>query len=284
MRIGIVADTHLADRATAFRDNWEAARACFAARAVDLIVHLGDISADGATAASDLAEAAACFEGLSRVRFLPGNHDIGDNPVAPGAAPSDHPLDPARLADYRRLFGADRWTMRPPGWQVIGLNAQLFGTGTQEEEEQFAWLAAELAAEPAAALGLMLHKPLFRDGPADTEAHVRYVPAAPRARLLALLARRDLRFVLSGHAHQSRRISVDGVEHVWAPSAAFRIPDAMQEAIGVKRVGVLLLDLAEKAHSFEDITPPQMLQHDLLDHAEVYPAVAAIRSRLQAAG
>jgi 3',5'-cyclic AMP phosphodiesterase CpdA len=180
MRIGIVADTHLADRATAFRDNWEAARAYFAARAVDLIVHLGDISADGANLGSDLAEAAACFEGLSRVRFLPGNHDIGDNPIAPGAAPSDHPFDPARLADYRRLFGADRWTMRLPGWQMIGLNAQLFGTGTPDEEEQFAWLAAELAAEPAAALGLMLHKPLFRDGPADTEAHVRYVPATAR--------------------------------------------------------------------------------------------------------
>ena len=38
------------------------------------------------------------------------NHDIGDNPVKPGAA-SGHPLDPARLADYRRLFGPHRWSL-----------------------------------------------------------------------------------------------------------------------------------------------------------------------------
>jgi hypothetical protein len=128
----------------------------------------------------------------------------------------------------------------------------------------------------------MLHKPLFRDGPADTEAHIRYVPAAPRARLLALLASRDLRFVLSGHAHQSRRLTVDGVEHVWAPSTAFCIPDAVQEPIGVKRVGLLELELTAAGHRFTELAPPGLVAHDLIDHAEVYPQVTALRAKLAA--
>lgn len=282
MKIGIISDTHLADRAVAFRRNFEVARAELASHALDLIVHLGDIAADGAGFASDLAEAAACFAGLSPVRFLPGNHDIGDNPMAPGAVSGEHPFDPARLADYRRHFGADRWSFAAPGWRLIGLNAQLFGTDTAEEEEQFAWLAAEVANAADAMLGVMLHKPLFRDGPADTAAHIRYVPVAPRRRLLALLAQRDLRFVLSGHAHQSRRLIVEGVEHVWAPSTAFCIPDAIQEPIGVKRVGLLVLELTATGHRFTEIAPPDLVTHDLTDHAEVYPQVAAQRARLAA--
>jgi hypothetical protein len=77
------------------------------------------------------------------IRFLPGNHDIGDNPIAPGA-PTEQPLDLARLEEYRILFGVDRWSLKAGVWRVIGLNAQLFGTATAEEEQQFDWLASEL--------------------------------------------------------------------------------------------------------------------------------------------
>jgi hypothetical protein len=63
------------------------------------------------------------------VPFLPGNHDIGDNPIAPGA-PTKHALDLARLEEYRVLFGPDRWSFHTGAWQVIGVNAQLFGTAT----------------------------------------------------------------------------------------------------------------------------------------------------------
>ncbi|WP_233559808.1 metallophosphoesterase family protein [Oleomonas cavernae] len=121
------------------------------------------------------------------------------------------------------VFGPDRWSFRAGAWQILGLNAQLFGTGLDEEEAQFAWIEAALGTS-AGPLGVMLHKPLFRNGPADDEIHGRYVPAAPRRRLLELLARRDLRFVVAGHTHQTRQIEVDGVEHVWAPSCAFIIP------------------------------------------------------------
>ena len=274
MRLVLVSDTHITPRAAAFGDNWEAVRVWIEARAPDLVVNLGDISADGAHDPGELEAARLAIGRLSRpMRFLPGNHDIGDNPIAAGA-PNEHPLDLARLADYRRLFGPDRWVFEAGRWAIIGLNAQLFATGTDEESAQFAWLEAELRGR-SGPVGLMLHKPLFRNGPGDTEAHVRYVPASARRGLLALLAPCDLRFVLSGHVHQMRRLEVDGVEHIWVPSTAYCIPDAMQERIGEKTVGIAVLELTDRGHSFEFATPPGLVRHNLLDHPGVYPKLSA---------
>jgi 3',5'-cyclic AMP phosphodiesterase CpdA len=279
MRFVLVSDTHLTPRTPAFGDNWAVVRAWIEAVEPDVVINLGDITADGAHDPRELDAARAAFDGLpGDVRFIPGNHDIGDNPIEPGA-PSDHPLDPQRLADYRRLFGPDRWSIECGAWQIVGLNAQLCGTGTDAEDEQLAWLAERLR-DREGPLGVMLHKPLFRNGPGDAEAHVRYVPVAPRRRLLASLASRDLRFVASGHVHQARRLHVDRVEHVWVPSAAYCLPDAMQERIGDKVVGVVTLEVTDAGHRFETVTPSGLLRHNLLDHPATYAKVAETRARL----
>ena len=106
--------------------------------------------------------------------------------------------------------------------------------------------------------------------------HVRYVPAEPRRRLLALLSKRNLHFVATGHVHQARRIAVGGVVHAWAPSTAYCFPDAMQERIGDKTVGALTLELEDGGHRFTLVTPTGLVQHDILDHPEVYPEVKGI--------
>ena len=279
MRIALVSDTHLARRVPAFMANWQAVRAWLDAVSPDLILHLGDITVNGAEHAAELVEARAAFEGLpAPIRFLPGNHDIGDNPIAPGV-PNAHPLDLARLAEYRRVFGPDRWSIEAETWSLIGLNAQLFGTDTPEETAQFEWLASALG-EGDGPLGLFLHKPLFRNRPEDTEAHIRYVPSQPRQRLLALLAGRDLRFIAAGHTHQHRQHAVDGVEHVWAPSCTVIFGDAMQERIGAKTIGTMLLELTAEDHRFSAEAPAGLRQLDLLDHPEAYPQIAALRARL----
>jgi 3',5'-cyclic AMP phosphodiesterase CpdA len=281
MKIILVSDTHLTPRAAAFTANWQAIARAIEADDCDLVVHLGDISADGAGDVSELDRARAIFAPFDgRMRFLPGNHDIGDNPDEPGAA-SKHPLDLARLADYRRIFGADRWAFRAEAWHVIGLNAMLFATGTAEEEAQFVWLEHALEGRRGP-IGLMLHKPLFRDRPSDTEVHERYVPHAVRQRLLAHFAKHDLRFVVAGHTHQLRRLNVDGVEHVWAPSTAFCIPEGMQERIGEKEVGMLTLTLEKGGHRFDYVRPEGVVRHNILDYPEVYEELAAIKARLGA--
>jgi len=168
MRIVVITDTHLARRATSFVENCRTVALWIAEARPDLVVHCGDISLDAAAHPAELIEAAGMLADLSvLVRFLPGNHDIGDNPIAPGKH-AEHPLDLARLKQYRVLFGPDRWALHAGAWQVIGLNAQLFGTATAEEEGQFDWLGNELRSG-AGPLGLMLHKPLFRTGPVDRE-------------------------------------------------------------------------------------------------------------------
>jgi hypothetical protein len=93
----------------------------------------------------------------------------------------------------------------------------------------------------------------------------------------------DLRFVLSGHAHQSRRLLRDGVEHRWAPSTAFCLPDGMQERIGDKVVGVLTLTLSGNNHRFAVIRPQGLVRHNILDHPQLYPGIAVLRARLGAA-
>ena len=279
MRIALISDTHLAARAAVCLDNWRIVRTWIERARPDLVVHLGDITVDGASDAVQLREALDAFTCLDLpIRFLPGNHDIGDNPIAPDVPP-EHPLDLARLEEYRSLFGPDRWSLHAGDWQVIGLNAQLLGTATSEEEEQFAWLEHEIGLGTGP-LGLMLHKPLFRNGPGDDEPHIRYVPTGPRDRLLAIVRSRALRFVVSGHTHQSRRHVCGGVEHRWAPSTAFCLPDGMQERIGEKKVGLLMLMLDGTDHRFAMARPEGLRRNNILDLPELHPGLAELRATL----
>jgi 3',5'-cyclic AMP phosphodiesterase CpdA len=93
------------------------------------------------------------------VRYVPGNHDVGDNPRAEGEA-SEAGVSSERIAQFRQLFGADYWSLTAPGWQIFGLNALVFNSATSAEDEQFAWLEQALAGGTGA-LGVVLHKPLL---------------------------------------------------------------------------------------------------------------------------
>lgn len=278
MKIIFVSDTHLTPRTAAFNRNWNRVADWIRGQGPDFVVHLGDITADGFEHPEELALARQAFDELGcPVSYVPGNHDIGDNPMGPGATPR-HPLDLQRLAQYEALFGPDRWTLDREGWRLMGLNAELLGTGTAREAQQFEWVGEQLRGYRGR-LGVLLHKPLFRNGPADTEVHVRYVPMAPRRRLLGLLDGCDLRFVASGHAHQTRRFVVDGVEHAWAPSTAFLLPDSIQERIGEKVLGLLTLELTATGHQF-GLSTPALEPNSLLDFAEIYPEVSQYAVRI----
>jgi 3',5'-cyclic AMP phosphodiesterase CpdA len=280
MRIAVVTDSHLAPQAGAFNDNWRAVRAFVAAEAPDLTIHLGDITVDGVKDPGEFQHArAVSSDWPTPIRFLPGNHDIGDNPPGPGVAATE-PLRPARLADYRTAFGSDRWALDAAGWCLIGLNAQLLGTDTGDEAEQWSWLAATLAGAPDRPTLLFLHKPLFQDSPADETPHQRYVPAAPRRRLLELCSAIHLRAVVSGHVHQYRDRVVDGVRHLWMPSTAFFLPDELQDRIGEKVTGIGMIELAPDRLRVHLVCPEGVTRHNALDHP-VYPKLVEARARLR---
>lgn len=266
MKLALVTDTHLAPRATAFNANWHAARLWIERVRPDLVIHLGDISADGEHDPTELEAAAAEFRGLpAPLRFLPGNHDIGDRPSADA------------LAHYRRCFGADWWSEQVAGWQLIGLNTQLLGLEHADEERQFAWLEAQIRGSDAP-LCLLLHKPL-PPGEDSAEPGGRYVSAAAARRLRDLCATRTLRLVICGHTHQLHQVDEGTVRHVWLPSTSFCVPEALQQRVGDKRVGVMLLHLDPGHYALTPLTPAGMQRHNLLDFPQVYPQLQGLKQR-----
>jgi 3',5'-cyclic AMP phosphodiesterase CpdA len=274
VKLAIISDTHITSRGKALLANLQAVRAWVEQLRPDATLHLGDITAEGASEPEQLHAAAALLaDWPSALYVLPGNHDVGENDDI--ARHADEPVvDPARLELYRAALGPDRWRIAAKEWTLVGLNAQLIDAGSQAEAEQDAWLD-DVLADAAGPVGVLLHKPLFRNDASDTERHNRYVPHAGRAKLLARLKPHDLRFVGSGHVHQYRRLMVGGVEHVWAPSSAFFVPDVVQEPIGEKVVGAMILELEPDAHSFTCVVPPGVMRHDLFDQTDTYPDARA---------
>lgn len=243
MRILLITDSHLANGASELVANWNAAARYARRWAIDLTIHLGDISFDAINTAAQLAEARALVEQWpTPIRLIPGNHDIGDNPGTHDI-PEHEWLSDARRAHYLALFGEDYWAIDADGWRLIAFNAQLFGSGTPAEEAQWEWIAGEFENARSRPIVVFLHKPMFEHPATDTDHHMRYLPHAARDRLLACFASADVRLVLCGHAHQYLDRTFAGVRHVWLPSCAFIIPDSHQQRFGEKIVGVGVLEL-----------------------------------------
>jgi len=247
-----ISDTHLARRLTTLTDNFHRISEYIDARRPDLVINSGDLAFDGPTNRDDLAFAKTLHDGLPvACRYLPGNHDIGDNPTAVGPPPSQ-PVSEKDRQNFLTVFGEDRWRFEAAGWCFIGLNSLVMNTGLASEAEQFDWLAAQLATTFARPVALFLHKPLFLNSPGDPElaaSAIRYVPMPARARLIEMLRAVDLRLVASGHVHQRRDFTFGQIRHVWAPSAGFIISDKRQEVIGTKEVG--LVEYRFQPDSFE---------------------------------
>jgi 3',5'-cyclic AMP phosphodiesterase CpdA len=282
MRIALVSDSHLAQAANALNDNWNAIRRFVAEAGIDLTIHLGDITVDGADDPAQYQWArhiSADWPG--ELRFLPGNHDIGDNPPAPGTV-VDQPLTQERLARYRAAFGADYWTIDLEPWRLIGLNAQLMGSGLAAETEQWDWLCDRAGEAGERPVVLMLHKPLCRVSLDETAPSISYVPATARRRLLQAMAIMDVRAVLSGHRHQHLDRVIGGVRHVWLPSTAFYLPDSIQDRLGEKVTGLAVLELGENELRCELVCPDGVQRHDILDHP-IYPEIEHVRTQLRAA-
>jgi len=215
-------------------------------------VNSGDLAFDAPTSRDDLDFARTLHDTLPvTCRYLPGNHDIGDNPTKVGPAPSQPVTEQDRQV-FLSMFGEDRWQFEAAGWYFIGLNSLIMNTGLASEAEQFDWLASQLAGARGKPVALFLHKPLFLDSPDDPElpaSAIRYVPMPARRRLVEMFGAVDLRLVASGHVHQRRDFTYSRVRHIWAPSAGFIISDARQEVIGLKEVG--LVEYRFRPDSFE---------------------------------
>src|ERR1700710_374525 len=145
-RLTQISDTHLARRYQSLTDNFHRASDHINATRPDLVVNSGDLAFDGPTAPDDLEFASTLHRALPvACRYLPGNHDIGDNPTAVGSKPS-HPATEQDRQAFISVFGEDRWNFEAAGWYFIGLNSLIMNTGLPCEGEQMDWFAARLSA------------------------------------------------------------------------------------------------------------------------------------------
>jgi 3',5'-cyclic AMP phosphodiesterase CpdA len=251
-RLTQISDTHLARRLARVTQNFDRVRDHIDATRPDLVVNTGDLAFDAPTSPDDLDYARSLHDALPvPCRYLPGNHDIGDNPSQVGRAPT-HPVNEKARQAYLAAFGDDRWRFEAAGWCFIGLNSLVMNSGLVSETEQFDWLAGELANTGGKPFALFLHKPLFLNAPDDAqfaETAIRYVPMPARRRLVEMLRGVDLRLIATGHVHQRRDFTYGHTRHVWSPSATFILPDRLQERMGVKELG--LVEYRFRPDSFE---------------------------------
>jgi 3',5'-cyclic-AMP phosphodiesterase len=235
-RVAQISDTHLSDDKPFFVDNFRRIGEALRADRPDLVLNSGDISLDGASTESDLAAARALHDGLGLpMRFLPGNHDLGDCQDAPSHG--QQAIDDERRARYLAHFGADWWTLDVPGWRLLGLNTQLLGSDLAATQEQDAAIADAAATLGERKLALFLHRPLFDQAADEAEITGRFVHPLPRRALLAALGDAAPALVACGHVHQYRETWSAGSRHVWGASTAYIIPDRRQPRYGIKEVG-----------------------------------------------
>jgi len=267
-RLTQISDTHLTRNFAVLTDNFQRVSEHINAHRPDLVVNTGDVSWDGPSSRADMEFAHELHAALPvNCRYLPGNHDIGDNPTAVGAATSCPATEGHRDA-FVSVFGEDRWQFEAAGWRFIGLNSLIMNTGIPSEPEQEEWLKSELSGANGKPIALFLHKPLFLNTPEDPEevaTAIRFVPQPVRARLVALLGAYDVRLVASGHVHQRRDFTYAHTRHIWAPSVGFIVPDRMQNVIGVKETGFVEYRFRPESFEVRHVRAPGQIDISLDD-------------------
>jgi 3',5'-cyclic AMP phosphodiesterase CpdA len=223
-RLVQVADIHLGAGVEHHLDNWLKVSAWIARERPDLVVANGDLIMGDPDNEADYAFAREQIAKLPvPCRYLPGNHDVGDNIVS---GKMEKRITPERCARFVSYFGEARWAFAAAGWGFAGINAQLLGSdGQPAEAEQWQWLEQALNDFDQQPVALFLHKPLFLDHPSepdhqDLTLRQSVIDAASRARLLDLCKRYRVRLISTGHKHQTRSFSLDGIYYIWAPSTA----------------------------------------------------------------
>lgn len=257
-RVILVSDTHLSPGAPEAQANWEAVLSYVARSVPDVVIHLGDLTLDGARDPGQLAHGRRQLDRLPVPwHAVPGNHDVGDNPW--DGAPPDSMVDAGRHQRWLDVIGADQWSLTTEGWMLLGINAQLLDSGLEAETRQWSWLEDALSQRrDSQRIALIAHKPVAAaDAEMAAAPAYRFWPEPARHRLGAVLAGSPPALVASGHVHQFRLLRLDGTDHLWVPTTWAVLPDYAQPVLGAKRCGIVSLTFASDAPP-----QPQLIEPD----------------------
>ena len=209
-KFGIITDTHIrspkGDDSSPYAVNEKANdRARYAVQLLagqnpDFVIHLGDMvhPLPHMAAYADAArEAKKIFSPLMpNLKFVPGNHDIGDKPslVSPAG-----PADKNSLNVYRQHFGEDYYSFEFKNIQFIVMNSSLVNN-SKEEQLQKKWLETKLATTKNNRTFLFSHYPPFISEPSE-DSHYDNYSEPGRKWLLGLAKKYNIEAIFSGHVH-----------------------------------------------------------------------------------
>ena len=208
---GIITDTHIrapqGDISSPYRVNDLANdRARYAVELLknqspDFVIHLGDMvhplpEMEVYTAAC--AEARDIFEPLGKnLHYVPGNHDVGDKPVASGPASI---VTESGLNKYETQFGPSWKYFNHQNCCIIILNSSLVNSTLQEAAQQHAWLETVFIENKGQRFIVFSHYPVFIHD-VDEPEHYDNIALPGRRQLLDLFKIHSVELVFSGHVH-----------------------------------------------------------------------------------
>jgi predicted phosphodiesterase len=268
--VAIVADTHLneaedgssspfeCNRVANARTRWVVSR--LNQLRPELTIHLGDL-VHPVPRLPTYAQAAENFRDLTRVLrsplyLVPGNHDVGDKPVAWAPAP---PVSEAYLALWRRHFGEHFYAFDFRGLHFVVVNAQLINSGLPAEAEQRGWLERDLTAHAGRRTFLCLHYPPYVCRPDESESYDNLAEPG-RSWLLGLVEAHRPEAMFCGHVHNFWYNRHGDTDCYIAPSTAFvrhdyselyRVAPAAADERGrndLPKLGFLWVKIYERGH------------------------------------
>lgn len=264
----VIADSHVNPSDTSSSSPWQVNSLANrrTARVVDelnrhdlaFVMHLGDMvhpvpSQQGYDTAADRFK--TIFDELAAPLYVvPGNHDVGDKPIAWSPAQS---VTEEFVARYRAHFGDSYYAFDHGSRHFVVLNAQLFNTGFASDLVQRNWLEADLTADPARTI-VFLHYPPYLSEP-DEPGHYDNIDEPARSWLLEKLSAAGVEAVFAGHVHNFFYDRYQDIDCYILPSLSFvrhdygefaRIPPA-DTSFGrndADKLGYLLVDVYDDWH------------------------------------
>lgn len=191
------------------------------------VIHLGDLvqafpemDEFDLALAEALGQIAAC--GLTDIRHVAGNHDVGDkpDPTMPTAWVTSESLD-----RYHASFGPSWYSWNAGGFHFVVLNSQIMNGALPEADEQRRWCEADLAANAGAPVIIALHLAPFLVDPAEPSlGHYDNIAEPARSWLIDFIERYDVRLLFTGHSHFQFFNRIGGARFFLAPSTSFTRP------------------------------------------------------------
>ncbi len=187
----------------------------------EFVIHLGDL-VNPVPALPSYAQAAANFHALAKelrcpLHLTPGNHDIGDKPVAWMPAGT---VCEAYVGLYEKHFGRHYYSFDHGDFHFVIVNAQLFNSGLADERKQRTWLEADVEANRDKRTFLCTHYPAFVTDRHENSSYDN-IDEPGRSWLLDLIERHRPEAVFAGHVHNFWYDMHGETECYILPSTAF---------------------------------------------------------------